>query len=160
MALVAVALLVLPIGVPSGWSPPVDGSPVPWLLLLLVASVGLPFFVVSASAPLLQTWLASTDHPDAEDPYFLYRASNAGSVVGLVAYPLLVEPRLTLGEQSWLWSGGFVLLGRCWRCAGSRCGARARPRGAKPRRPARRRASRSRGPAGCAGSRSRSSRRR
>jgi hypothetical protein len=110
MALVAAALLVLPIGIPSGWSPPVEGSPIPWLLLLLVVAVGLPFFVVSSTAPLLQTWLAATDHPDAADPYFLYRASNAGSVLGLVAYPLLVEPRLTLGEQSWLWSGGFVLL--------------------------------------------------
>jgi spermidine synthase len=110
MALVAAALLVLPIGVPSGWTPPAEGSPVPWLLLLLVVAVGLPFFVVSATAPLLQTWLAATDHPDADDPYFLYRASNAGSVLGLVAYPLLVEPRLTLGEQSWLWSGGFGLL--------------------------------------------------
>ena len=110
MALVAAALLVLPIGVPSGWNPPVEGSPIPWLLLLLVVAVGLPFFVVSATAPLLQTWLASTDHPDADDPYFLYRASNAGSVLGLVAYPLLVEPRLTLGEQSWLWSGGFLAL--------------------------------------------------
>ena len=110
MALVAAALLVLPIGVPSGWTPPVDGSPIPWLLLLLVVAVGLPFFVVSSTAPLLQSWLASTDHPDADDPYFLYRASNLGSVLGLVAYPLLVEPRLTLGDQSWLWSGGFLLL--------------------------------------------------
>ena len=110
MALVAAALLVLPIGIPGGWAPPVGGSPIPWLLLLLVVAVGLPFFVVSSTAPLLQSWLASTDHPDAHDPYFLYRASNLGSVLGLVAYPLLVEPRLTLGEQSWLWSGGFVLL--------------------------------------------------
>ncbi|HEX8648722.1 MAG TPA: fused MFS/spermidine synthase [Thermoleophilaceae bacterium] len=110
MALVAAALLVLPIGVPDGWTPPAGGSPIPWLLLLLVVAVGLPFFVVSSTAPLLQSWLASTDHPDADDPYFLYRASNLGSVLGLVAYPLLVEPRLTLGEQSWLWSGGFALL--------------------------------------------------
>jgi hypothetical protein len=110
MALVAAALLVLPIGVPDGWAPPVDGSPIPWLLLLMVVAVGLPFFVVSSTAPLLQSWLASTDHPDADDPYFLYRASNLGSVIGLLAYPLLVEPRLTLGEQSWLWSGGFMLL--------------------------------------------------
>ena len=111
MALVAAALLPLPVGIPGGWTPPVDGSPVPWLLALLVVAVGLPFFVVAATAPLLQSWLAATDHPDADDPYFLYRASNAGSVIGLLAYPLVVEPRLTLGDQSWLWSGGFAVLG-------------------------------------------------
>ncbi len=57
-------------------------------------AVGLPYFVVSSTAPLLQSWLAATDHPDAGDPYFLYRASNIGSVLGLLAYPLLVEPGL------------------------------------------------------------------
>jgi predicted methyltransferase len=111
LALVAAALLVLPIGVPGGWSPPAEGSPVPWLLAMLVVSVGLPFFVVSATAPLLQSWLAATDHPDAGDPYFLYRASNVGSVVGLLAYPALVERELALEEQSWLWSAGYGLFG-------------------------------------------------
>lgn len=111
LVLVAVTMLMLPIGVPDGWTPPESGSPVPWLLGLLVVSVGLPFFVVSSTAPLLQSWLAATDHPDAGDPYFLYGASNAGSVLGLLAYPLLVEPGLTLDGQSWLWSAGFGLLG-------------------------------------------------
>lgn len=110
LAIVAAALLVLPIGVPGGWTPPEASSPVPWLLLLLVVAVGLPFFVVSSTAPLLQSWLAASDHPDAKDPYFLYRASNLGSVLGLLAYPLLVEPGLTLDEQSWLWSGGYLAL--------------------------------------------------
>ena len=110
LALVASALFLLPIGIPGGWTPPVDGSPVPWLLLTMLVTVGLPFFVVSATAPLLQSWLAATDHPDARDPYFLYRASNIGSAVGLLSYPLLVEPRLTLDGQSWLWSGAYGLL--------------------------------------------------
>jgi hypothetical protein len=110
LALVAAALLVLPLGVPDGWIPPVESSPIPWLLLLLAVSVGLPFFVVSSTAPLLQSWLADTDHPDGRDPYFLYRASNIGSVIGLLSYPLLVERELTLDAQSWLWSAGYALL--------------------------------------------------
>jgi hypothetical protein len=109
LALVAAALLVLPLGVPD-WTPPVESSPVLWLLLLLLVSVGLPFFVVSSTAPLLQSWLAATDHPDGRDPYFLYRASNIGSVIGLLSYPLLVERELTLDAQSWLWSAGYGLL--------------------------------------------------
>ena len=83
----AAALLLLPIGVPAGWAPPDTGTPVLSLLLLMVVSVGLPFFVVSSTAPLLQSWLADTDHPDGRDPYFLYRASNIGSVIGLLSLP-------------------------------------------------------------------------
>ena len=109
LALVAGAMIVLPIGVPDGWTPPTDSSPIPWLLAVLVVAVGLPYFVVSSTAPLLQSWLADTDHPDAADPYFLYRASNVGSVVGLLAYPVLVEPGLGLDAQGWLWSAGYGL---------------------------------------------------
>ena len=110
LALVFAALVFLPLGVPDGWIPPAESSPVPWLLLLLTVSVGLPFFVVSSTAPLLQSWLADTDHPDARDPYFLYRASNIGSVVGLLSYPLLVERVFTLDDQSWLWTAGYSVL--------------------------------------------------
>jgi len=110
LAVAASALVLLPVGIPDGWTPPATGSPVPWLLLMMLVSVGLPFFVVSATAPLLQSWLADTDHPDSADPYFLYRASNVGSAVGLLSYPLVVEPRLTLDGQSWLWSAGYGLL--------------------------------------------------
>jgi Glycosyltransferase family 87 len=117
LVLVMAALVVLPIGVPDGWGPPDTGSPVLWLLALMVVAVGLPFFVVSSTAPLLQRWLADTDHPDGRDPYFLYRASNIGSVIGLLSYPVLVEPRLTLDEQSWLWSASYaglaLLLAAC-----------------------------------------------
>ena len=136
LAIVAAALLVLPVGIPDGWTPPSGGSPVPWLLVLLVVAIGLPFFVVSSTAPLLQSWLAATDHPDAGDPYFLYRASNLGSVLGLVAYPALVEPRLTLDAQSRLWSAGYAIFGllliACavvlWRRS-PRATASGRPRG-------------------------------
>jgi hypothetical protein len=103
-------LLVLPIAVPGGWIPPADSNPVPSLLGLLAVAIGLPFFVVSTTAPLLQRWLAATDHPAAGDPYFLYRASNLGSVLGLLAYPVVVEPSMRLAEQGRLWSVGYGLL--------------------------------------------------
>src|SRR5262249_14947961 len=68
------------------------------------------FFVVSTTASLLQKWFAESGHPSAEDPYFLYGASNLGSLLALVSYPALVEPYLTLTEQRFAWVGGFALL--------------------------------------------------
>jgi len=110
LALLALPWLVLPIGVAGMGDPPVDSNPIPWLLALMAVSVGLPFFVVSASAPMLQAWFAQTGHPAAKDPYFLYAASNLGSMVGLVGYPLLVEPALPLSGQSAAWAAGYGLL--------------------------------------------------
>ncbi len=92
-------------------APPADASPSWWLLRLLVVTVGVPFFVVSTTAPMLQRWFATTGHRSAGDPYFLYAASNAGSLVALVGYPLVVEPTLRLGEQARLWIGGYGVLG-------------------------------------------------
>ncbi len=109
-AVLLVPLLVLPIGVPQGWTPPSQGNPIPWLLGLLVVAVGLPFFVVSTSAPLLQKWFTATGHRTAGDPYFLYAASNLGSMLVLLSYPSLFEPYLRLGQQTWLWAAGYALL--------------------------------------------------
>jgi hypothetical protein len=105
--------LVFPLGV-SGSNPPGDTNPIPWLLTLLLVSVGLPFFLLSTSAPLLQKWFARTNHPSAKDPYFLYAASNLGSMLALLSYPTLVEPNLSLNaqrwlSQSWLWTAGYAL---------------------------------------------------
>ena len=108
LALVLVAVVVLPIAVPEDFRP--GDAPVLSLLGLLAVSVGLPFFVVSSTAPLLQRWLASTDHPAAHDPYFLYRASNLGSVIGLLGYPLLMEPNVRLAGQGEAWSVAYGLL--------------------------------------------------
>lgn len=108
--LVLAPLLVLPVAVPAGWTPPAEGNPVPWLLALLGVSVGLPFFVLSTTSPLLQAWFARTGHRQAADPYFLYAASNAGSMLALIAYPLLIEPRLRLTEQREWWAAGYLLL--------------------------------------------------
>src|SRR5581483_12199299 len=80
------------------------------LIGLFTASIGLPFFAVAANAPMLQAWFARTGHPQALDPYFLYGASNLGSFCALLAYPILIEPMLTLRDQSRLWTGGFMLL--------------------------------------------------
>src|SRR5216683_4334700 len=103
----------LPIGVAASWSPRGEEDPT-WLLLgLLVVSIGLPFFVVATSAPLLQKWFAGTGHPAGRDPYFLYAASNLGSMLALLSYPVVVEPNLTLSLQGKIWTsiyGVFVLL--------------------------------------------------
>lgn len=107
------AFTVLPIAVAANWSPPTDGAPVAWLIALLGVSIGLPFFVLSATAPLLQKWFAHTNHRDASNPYFLYAASNFGSILALLAYPVLFEPFLGLNEQSRAWTiayGGLAIL--------------------------------------------------
>ena len=104
------ALLVLPVEVAPGWTPPVTANPIPWLFLLLLVAVGFPFFVLSTTAPMLQQWFAHTGHKAARDPYFLYVASNLGAMAALVAYPILLEPHLHLKKQSWAWSLGYGLL--------------------------------------------------
>ena len=109
-ALFALAALSLPVGL-AGFYPQDPGAwPALWLIGLLGASIGPTFFLVSSQAPLMQSWFARSDDPDAASPYFLYAASNAGSLLALAAYPLLVEPRLPLAAQSWLWSAGFLAL--------------------------------------------------
>jgi len=112
LGLLLVALWVLPIRVPEGWTPPAEVDPTTWLLGLLFVSVGLPFFVVSTTAPLLQKWFSNTDHPSAEDPYFLYAASSLGSLLGLLTYPFVVEPALSVPTQSlyWTWSYGLFIV--------------------------------------------------
>lgn len=110
LALLLLVLIALPIGIAKGLTPPVKENPIPWLSVLLLVSVGLPFFVISTTAPLLQKWFATTGHPWAKDPYFLYSASNLGSMVALLGYPFLLEPFLPLAAQSGAWSGGYILL--------------------------------------------------
>src|SRR5207244_349006 len=100
MGLVLLPLLVLPVAVRG--TP--EGSPVLWLLGALGAGVGVPFVVVATGGPVLQRWFAATGHRAAADPYFLYAGGNAGSLLALLAYPVLVEPRLGLGEQARIWS--------------------------------------------------------
>ena len=81
------------------FAPPDESHPIRWLVAHLSKTVGIPFIVLSTSAPLLQRWFSETRHKLAADPYFLYTASNLGSLVALVSYPFLIEPFLSLGDQ-------------------------------------------------------------
>jgi SAM-dependent methyltransferase len=105
-ALLLAAALALPVAVgeASAGGVPAGASPAWWLLKTLLLTVGPPFFVLSASAPLLQKWFSRTRDASASDPYFLYAASNAGSLVALLGFPVLLEPNLTLGRQSHVWA--------------------------------------------------------
>ncbi len=105
-----VPLFLLPIAIPTGWTPPASANPAGWLVALMVVAVGAPFFAISTTSPVVQTWFASSPHTRAADPYFLYAASNLGSLLALVAYPLWIEPHLTLATQTKLWSAGYLLL--------------------------------------------------
>ncbi len=105
-----IPLTVLPISFAQTLVPPTESNPTLWLLVQLFFGIGLPFFVVSTSTPLLQLWFASTAHPYAKDPYFLYAASNCGSLLALLGYPLIVEANLGLTQQAWLWTGAYALL--------------------------------------------------
>ncbi|MGH2772603.1 MAG: hypothetical protein ACRDIU_05640, partial [Actinomycetota bacterium] len=109
LLLIAAGVASLPVRQRFGGHPPATGSPVGWLLAALTISLGLPFFVLSTAGPMLQRWFASTRHTAATDPYFLYRASNLGSMAALVAYPLLVEPNMRLAGQGAAWGIGYGL---------------------------------------------------
>lgn len=93
-----------------GFVPDLGSNPIPSTLAVLFLYVALPFFVVSTSAPLLQKWFVHTGHPAAKDPYFLYGASNAGSALSLVVYPSLVEPFISLQDQGWTYTYGYLTL--------------------------------------------------
>ena len=107
---VAAVVAGKPIAVSASLSPQGDRIPVFGMLLVLVVAVGLPFFTVATSAPLLQRWFSHTGHAAAKDPYFLYGASNLGSVLALLAYPLLPEFGWRDAWVNWMWAGGFGVL--------------------------------------------------
>jgi SAM-dependent methyltransferase len=107
LGLFGLAALWLPIGL-SAAVPPADASPFLWVPWFLLSSIGPLFFMISSQAPLMQRWYALD--PSRGEPYALYAASNLGSFAGLISYPLLVEPLLTLEQQSALWTGGYALL--------------------------------------------------
>lgn len=107
LALLLLAGVTLPVALVH-LPPPVPGWEVLWVPALFVVTIGPVFFLVSAQAPLMQRWFAL--HPGAGEPWALYAASNIGSFVGLLAYPLLAEPLLSIHMQSLVWSLGYGLL--------------------------------------------------
>ncbi|MBV9802315.1 MAG: fused MFS/spermidine synthase [Solirubrobacterales bacterium] len=111
LAVLLAAAVALPIALPRGSHPPTSAEPIPWLLGTLASVAGLPFFALAANGPMLQRWLSSLRHRAARDPYFLYAASNGGSLLGLLAYPLALEPALGLRDQGRGWSIGYAVAG-------------------------------------------------
>jgi len=107
---ILVSLIALPVALPDHVIPPTEADPTLWLMTTLLIAIGLPYFVVSTTSPLLQKWFAGVGHHTSDDPYYLYSASNAGSMLALLSYPFLLEPNIGLQAQKTDWSIGFVLL--------------------------------------------------
>jgi len=104
LVILGLPLLFLPITLAASATPAGSQSPTLWLLSTLFLVVAPPFFAVTTTAPLLQRWFVSARHQESADPYFLYAASNLGSLLALLAYPLLLEWLLPLTGQSRAWS--------------------------------------------------------
>ena len=107
LGLLLVPLVTLPIAVAADAGP--GENPHLGLLWALVAAAGLPFLVVTTASPVLQRWFSACGDAASRDPYFLYSAGNAGSLLGLLAYPIVIEPLLTLPEQARLWTAGYAV---------------------------------------------------
>lgn len=110
-SLIVVAVLGLrwpsPITPDAGWKPLGVDTPIIDIFKLLIVAVGLPYFLLSTNSPLMQAWFHRS--LPGRSPYWLYALSNIGSLVGLLAYPFLIEPNLTLKTQGWFWSAGYAL---------------------------------------------------
>jgi len=106
LSVVALSALALPVAVSAKFGPPPVDNPIWWLLGVLLVSIGAPFAALSATAPLLQAWYVHLhrDETQPKNPYVLYGASNLGSMLALLAYPLFVEPTWTLSHQSQIWT--------------------------------------------------------
>lgn len=111
LALLAGAALFLPLHINGVFGDPNPSTPVAWLLGTLAVSVGAPFAVLSATAPLLQAWYARLriGRDKGRNPYVLYAASNLGSFLALLSYPILIEPLMTLSGQRMAWTGGYAV---------------------------------------------------
>lgn len=115
LVLASLALLPLSMRTELGFSG--VEQPVRWMMTSLLLSVGIPFLLLAANAPMLQYWFANTSHRDAQNPYFLYAASNTGSMVALLGYPFVIEPNWGVSSQfaywSWLFAAFALLLASC-----------------------------------------------
>jgi hypothetical protein len=123
LGLFVLAVATLPIGLPSSWMQPGSMPAALFVFGVLTVAVAAPFVVAVATGPLLHVWYGQTRGRRSDDPYVLFAASNAGSLLGLLAYPTIVEPRLGLATQAWWWAAGFVgllvLVAACGRLRGT-----------------------------------------
>ncbi len=101
-----------PIGFGSNVLPKPGANPAWTIMELLIYAIGLPFFLLSATSPLMQHWFARS--ASQKSPYRLYALSNLGSLLGLLSYPLLVEPHVGLRVQGWAWAAGYGLFLICY----------------------------------------------
>src|SRR5262249_54258003 len=116
IALLIAAMAMLPIEPSAQWKPRANDDPTLRILALLTVCVGLPYFVLSATGPLVQAWFARS--AAGAQPYRLYALSNVGSFLALLSYPLIFEPTLTRHSQAIVWSvalGLFAVV--CTTCA-------------------------------------------
>ncbi|MFZ0147135.1 MAG: fused MFS/spermidine synthase [Xanthobacteraceae bacterium] len=109
-ALLAMAALSLHLSMAGVPSPDPAVNPIPWLLETLLVMVGAPFVILAGTAPMLQALFAETGARSSHDPYFLYAASNLGSLGALVSYPTIIEPYLRVSDQSRFWTAGYIAL--------------------------------------------------
>lgn len=109
-AVILLSIIFLPLALPENISPPTTSDPSLWLFWTLLLAIGLPFFIVSTTAPLLQKWFSNIGHHTSHDPYYLYAASNSGSLLALLSYPFLIEPNIGLNSQQQFWSIAYLLL--------------------------------------------------
>ena len=124
--IVAVAgITMLPFSIPSDAAAVATDAPILWTLRILAQSIAFPFLALSIAGPLLQWWFSQTRHRSSRDPYFLYAASNLGSLMALLSYPALVEPTLRMQTQARAWTGGYVIFAALTLC----CAAIARMHG-------------------------------
>ena len=109
IALLLLSLLYLPLAAGSVDSISQRNNPALWLFGHLLIAIGLPIFLISTTSPLLQKWFTRTSHTSASDPYFLFAVSNAGSLLALISYPVILEPALRLSTQNRLWVALYVV---------------------------------------------------
>lgn len=108
--LLLASLTFLPVIPSEAWKPEGDSNPIPLILGLLTATIGLPFLLLAATSPLVQAWLARSGDggTKSRETYRLFALSNAGSMIALLSYPILTEPNLPIDGQAWFWSAGYV----------------------------------------------------
>ncbi len=115
LAVLGASLLMLPILPRDSWKPSGPEHPAWHILALLAATIGLPYFALSSTSPLLQAWYAQGGDGPERQPYRLFALSNAGSLLALLGYPTLVEPLFLRRHQAIAWSGAYA--GACLLCA-------------------------------------------